>query len=301
MEKCFCGIYGEMFFNACIYCRTVMISEFITSVLLRGRVFRCSNSSMLNLGCGIHFNPSWDNYDFVASPPEVKKVDLSRTLPFGVSSYEVCYISHVLEHLPRQRVPSLFEEMFRTLKPRGVLRVVVPDLEAIARLYLAELEAAVSGDPEAADRHEWMTLELFDQMTRSFTGGFMGRTMRSRPLPHRSFIESRIGWEGKNWLSAIDDASNSKSSVIARNKIYEIQSIGSEAESNFRQSGEVHRWMYDRVSLGRLLQASGFTDVRVCQADESRIAKFVSYRLDTDETGAVRKPDSLFIEASKPN
>jgi len=39
----------------------------------------------------------------------------------------------------------------------------------------------------------------------------------------------------------------------------------------------------------------------VCKADESRITDFVSYRLDTDEAGTVRKPDSLFIEASKPN
>jgi predicted SAM-dependent methyltransferase len=210
-------------------------------------------------------------------------------------------MSHVIEHLPRERVPALLLEISQLLRPGGVLRIVVPDLETIARFYLAELEAAASGDPGAADRHEWMTLELIDQMTRSFSGGFMGRTMRSRPLPHRSFIESRLGWEGKHWLKNIDAASDSQSPVIARSEIYEVQSTSSEAESSFRQSGEVHRWMYDRVSLRRLLHAAGFTDIQVCHADESRITDFVSYCLDTDETGAVRKPDSLFIEASKPN
>ena len=193
------------------------------------------------------------------------------------------------------------EEIFQLLKSGGVLRIVVHDLETIARLYLNELEAAVSGDADAADRHGWMTLELIDQMTRSFSGGFMGRTMRSRPLPHRLFIESRIGWESKNWLNGMDHASNPQSGIIPRDKIYEIQNIGTEAESSFRQTGEVHRWMYDRVSLGCLLRASGFTDVRVCKADESQITDFPIYHLDTDESGVVRKPDSLFMEACKPN
>jgi len=57
--------------------------------------------------------------------------------------------------------------------------------------------------------------------------------------------------------------------------------------------------MYDRVSLGRLLKAAGFTQVRVCTGTESAIPNFASYHLDTDESGAVRKPDSLFIEAIK--
>jgi SAM-dependent methyltransferase len=263
-------------------------------------VAHAPKSHMANLGCGVHYHCEWDNYDFAPASPAVKVLDLSKSLPFSDAVYEVCYTSHVLEHLPRERVPGLLAEILRILKPEGVLRIVVPDLEAIARLYLAELEAAAAGDSVAADRHEWMTLELLDQMTRSFSGGFMGRTMCSRPLPYRSFIESRLGWEGRKWLSAIDDTGNPDSQPIARADIYEVQSIGGEAESSFRQSGEVHRWMYDRVSLGRLLHASGFKDVQVCQAYESRITDFVSYCLDTDETGAVRKPDSLFIEASKP-
>jgi hypothetical protein len=70
------------------------------------------------------------------------------------------------------------------------------------------------------------------------------------------------------------------------------------AEGLFRDSGEIHRWMYDRFSLRRLLEKSGFTDVRVCRADESRIVGFNSYNLDV-LNGKTRKPDSLFVEAIK--
>jgi hypothetical protein len=43
----------------------------------------------------------------------------------------------------------------------------------------------------------------------------------------------------------------------------------------------------------------GFIDVRVCRADDSRIPDFNSYGLDMIE-GKIRKPDSLFMEAMKP-
>ena len=68
----------------------------------------------------------------------------------------------------------------------------------------------------------------------------------------------------------------------------------------FRLGGEVHKWMWDRVSLARLLQEAGFVDVKVCSATDSAIAGFVGYQLDADAAGITRKPDSLFIEARRP-
>ena len=257
------------------------------------------SSDKVNLGCGVHYHQGWDNYDFAPAETDVRSIDLSRALPFPESSYGVCYMSHVLEHLPRERVPKLLLEVFRVLKPGGVLRVAVPDLEMIARLYLAELDAAASGDKEAALRHEWMTLELIDQMTRAFSGGFMGRTLRSRPLPHRQFIENRMGWEVRHWLESVDRSLESGSDVLTSTEIYRAPQPECSQEAVFRQSGEVHRWMYDRISLRRLFEECGYADIQVCCANESRIPQFASYNLDTDESGSVRKPDSLFMEASK--
>ncbi|WP_293090812.1 hypothetical protein [Moorena sp. SIOASIH] len=67
----------------------------------------------------------------------------------------------------------------------------------------------------------------------------------------------------------------------------------------FRNSGEIHYWMYDRFSLRRLLERSRFVEVRVCSADSSRIQDFNSYGLDM-VNGKMRKPDSLFMEGIKP-
>jgi hypothetical protein len=56
--------------------------------------------------------------------------------------------------------------------------------------------------------------------------------------------------------------------------------------------------MYDRYSLSKLLNKVGFEDIKVCSAFESRIENWKKYELDT-VSGVIRKPDSLFIEATK--
>ena len=45
----------------------------------------------------------------------------------------------------------------------------------------------------------------------------------------------------------------------------------------FRLSGECHQWMYDRVSLKRLLEEAGFSGIRICSAFDSRIEEFASF------------------------
>jgi predicted SAM-dependent methyltransferase len=47
------------------------------------------------------------------------------------------YCSHVLEHLALNEFRTTLLNVFRYLKPGGVFRLVVPDLEFIAKLYVA--------------------------------------------------------------------------------------------------------------------------------------------------------------------
>jgi hypothetical protein len=68
----------------------------------------------------------------------------------------------------------------------------------------------------------------------------------------------------------------------------------------FRQSGEVHQWMYDRYSLKRLLEHCGFSGVVQRSAKESYIENWHQFNLDTEPDGSIYKPDSLYMEAVKP-
>lgn len=254
---------------------------------------------LINLGCGKSFHSAWANFDISPASGNILKIDLQKHLTFGEKQYQGCYLSHVLEHLPRARVPVLLQEIQKLLSNSGILRIVVPDLEVICRSYLHELQGALTGEPTATAKHEWMTMELIDQMTRTFSGGFMGRLWWSRPLPSREFIISRLGEEAGKWLDHIDAEIQKGAKPLDRRDTYQVPKQNEKEIVRFRDQGEIHQWMYDRVSLKWLLEKAGFQSVKVCGPTESRIPDFVSYHLDTNEKGETRKPDSLFMEAIK--
>jgi predicted SAM-dependent methyltransferase len=126
---------------------------------------------MLNLGCGEKYHPAWINIDFVSNDKNVIAHNLLKGIPFGDNEVDVVYHAHVLEHFSPEDGKNLVKECFRVLKPGGILRVGVPDLENIIREYIRNLEGAKNGDSEAAARYEWIKLELLDQMVRHRRGG----------------------------------------------------------------------------------------------------------------------------------
>ncbi|WP_454021044.1 class I SAM-dependent methyltransferase [Azospirillum sp. Marseille-Q6669] len=249
---------------------------------------------LLNVGCGGHFDPRWVNMDVAAHDYGVLIHDAATGLPFPDQRFDGVYHSHVLEHLDRDEAPGFLRECYRVLKPGGVLRVVVPDLEQIARLYVETAAAAAAGDVGAVERYEWIVLELLDQLVRHEPGGAMGRCLSRRPVPAEAFIVDRIGKEAllptrrtepAPWWAPGHPTPRPRSA---------------DAVGRFRLSGEVHRWMYDRYSLSRLLQRIGFRDVQVRTATDSGLPAFVDAGLDAGPDGGPRKPDSLFVEGVKP-
>jgi SAM-dependent methyltransferase len=272
---------------------------------------------LLNFGCGSVFHPDWINIDIESSFPEVLTIDIRKKLLYRDAFFDACYSSHVLEHFTREEARSVLAECYRLLKPKGVIRVVVPDLEGIAREYLETLEKASAGDRAAESDYDWMTLELYDQTVRGVPGGEMRAFLLDPAFSNRDFVRSRIGREAdKIWNPSVSRPSLSKK-LLSKKPAWFLRKVrfslaklllalvvGKEgqkafAEGWFRNSGEIHRWMYDRYSLRRLLQESGFVDVKVCRADESGIVDFATYNLDTID-GEIRKPDSLYMEGIKP-
>lgn len=273
---------------------------------------------LLNIGCGSVFHASWTNIDVMAVSSKVQTYNIKKGLPYADNYFNACYSSHLLEHLTRNEAEKLLLECWRILQPQAVIRVVVPDLEAIVINYLDLLEKNQPGSIETAN-YEWIMLELYDQAVRSFSGGEMGKYLSKNNIIDKEFIVSRIGQEAeKYWLQ---QENNIKLSIWKKIKSkkpewfiqkFKIQLAkvlvklvaGKDAEQAFeeglfRNTGEIHRWMYDRFSLRLILEQSGFVDVRVCHADESQIPNFNSYGLDMVEN-KIRKPDSLFMEAIKP-
>ena len=251
----------------------------------------------LNLGCGNHFHKDWVNVDFYSAEASIIAHNIRTPLPFSSENFDAVYHSHLLEHLPRSEARSFLQECLRVLRPGGVLRVVVPNLEQIAREYLRLLEEAESGSEIAAHNYDWILLEMYDQVVRHQSGGDMAKYLSANDVPNEDYIINRFGNEGKALIENLKGKNlDSLQEVTNSENLDEIAlAIG-----RFRLSGEVHRWMYDRYSLGRLLKETGFSDIQICDATESKILNFSDYHLDVLENGQIRKPDSLFVEAIKP-
>jgi len=272
------------------------------------------NIRMLNVGCGPRIVEGWENIDFASVDPRVLSHNLLKGIPHPDSCLDVVYHSHVLEHFTADDGCALINECYRVLKPGGILRVVVPDLEQMARVYLEELHKAVNGDELAAKNREWMTIEFIDQASRHESGGRMLSYLKQETIINWDFVRSRLGHEVvkiRNMLQASDATPVSnvrppQPSLIQRvvGKLTQRSQKSVEASSyeqigRFRLGGEVHRWMYDRFSLKELLQSVGFKGIRVVDAFSSSIPAWEQYSELDVEGGTTRKPESLFMEGRK--
>ncbi len=265
---------------------------------------------LLNLGCGDRFHSDWTNLDFISRDPRVIAHDLSKGIPFLDQSFDFVYHSHVLEHFDREEGEALLRECFRVLAPNGIIRAAVPDLEQIAREYLAGLDAVQRGEKEREADYDWMRLELYDQTVRDRSGGEMKRFLRGN-VSNREFVLRRLGAEARRLMDNHPAAASSSRAAKSRFRFlrkfrerflrillgpeYEMLALG-----RFRNRGEIHRFMYDEFSLRRALDRAGFRAVTRRGAAESFLPEWPRWNLDTEPNGEVYKPDSLFMEARKP-
>jgi SAM-dependent methyltransferase len=266
---------------------------------------------MLNIGCGPVFHPDWLNLDVEPVDAAVQRFDARGPLPFEDASVDVIYHSHLLEHLGPVEADEFVLECLRILRPGGVMRVVVPDLEGIARAYLSALDEARKGEDETL--YEWTRLELIDQLVREKSGGEMAEYLKRLDPGRARLVRTRAGTEIDGYI----DAASRKGALhrvtfgkIARRLRFVLAqtSVGLIGGMRmvealkcgvFRQRGEVHRVMYDELALARLLGQAGFCSIARVTAFTSSMPDFGRYSLDVRH-GEIRKPDSLFMEARKP-
>ena len=274
----------------------------------------------LNLGCGDRFFESWTNFDFSSNSKYIIPHDLNQPLPCLNDYFDVVYSSHVLEHLNMESARRLLSEKYRVLKPGGCLRVVVPDLEKIARTYLNSLELAILDDcPLNSSNYDWSLIHLIDQFVRTRSGGEMADFWNRDELLNEEFILKTVGneylkFKNDKILNSIEkntqgnnrlvDWLNIKLIVVKNSFLKKLDKKNTDFKelhriAEFRACGEIHQWMYDRYSLRRNLIELGFKDVVIVDAYKSRITNWEAFNSLDLEDGVVRKPDSLFLEALK--
>ena len=278
-----------------------------------------SDLPKLHLACGRRFHPDWHNLDFTPTIEGVIVQDLTKPLPYNTGSVACCHSAHVLGHFRQEQAAVFLSEQLRVLESGGIARFAVPDLQQVVHEYRELIGPLCEGDYSRAADYEWNQIELYDQVNRSFYGGKMAKFLAQDPVPNRDYVIKRVGEEGRDLMDSPPETKIVQTKLKMEHLGYYIKKgrlkltrgvvrllAGQEAalafhEGCFRRfSGEVQWKVYDQYSLTRDLLDLGFTDIRRCHHDESRIPDFKGYCFDSDEQGKERKPESLYLEATKP-
>lgn len=112
----------------------------------------------LHLGCGEKYIEGFVHIDMLEYEHIDHKSSLEELNFIESNSVEYIYASHVLEHFSRDSIEQVLSEWLRVLQPCGVLRVAVPDFQAITSRYqmtgnLEELLGLLIGGQK--DKYDW--------------------------------------------------------------------------------------------------------------------------------------------------
>jgi hypothetical protein len=120
----------------------------------------------VQFGCGPCAPDNWQNFDagpafwlqsrfpflksmlvkrgFPSYPKNIRYGDVIKGLPVPEKSARAIYCSHVLEHLSLNELRTTIRNVHKYLQPGGVFRLVLPDIEYIAKSYVNESDPGAS-------------------------------------------------------------------------------------------------------------------------------------------------------------
>lgn len=181
---------------------------------------------ILNLGCGTTTHPDLVNIDWSfymrlkksklltalaypllsntrrhrlrELPDDVVAHDLRKGIPFPDNSVDAVYHSHMFEHIDRDVAPLFLKEIYRVLKPGGIHRICVPDLETEVRRYLASLEECKEG--RGLEGHDGFVAAIIEQTARREATGTLEQAPWIRPIERVLLGDARSRGETHQWM-----------------------------------------------------------------------------------------------------
>ena len=136
---------------------------------------------------------------FNALSDNVLAHDLAKGIPFESETVDAVYHSHFLEHLDRDVARTFLLEVKRVLKPGGIHRIVVPDLEGLCRAYLAHF-ALCETTLEEASSHDSYVAAIVEQSVRRESRGVSQQEPLRRRLENVLLGDARQRGETHQWM-----------------------------------------------------------------------------------------------------
>ncbi len=115
----------------------------------------------LNWGCGGDPRPGWINSDQKDEPGVDLVCDIRDGLPLVDDSIDYAVSIHALPEVPYGDLVPVLEELHRVLKPGGVLRLALPDLErGLAAYQRGDRDYFLVADEEWRDLGSKLVVQL---------------------------------------------------------------------------------------------------------------------------------------------
>lgn len=195
-----------------------------------------AKKNYVQFGCGLCAPKEWVNFDaspllrlqklpmvghwvpsgpFGRFPTNVCYGDIVQGLPIPENSVQLLYCSHVLEHLSLTDFRQALQNCYRYLQPDGVFRLVLPDLEAMAKQYLsADSPDAAAGFMRITYLGKEDRVRSFSTFLREWIGGSHHLWMwdyksLSQELKFIGFTDIRRAYIGDSSISAYEDVEDS--------------------------------------------------------------------------------------------
>lgn len=221
----------------------------------------------VNIGGGNWYFPGWANVDLYADDAFIDckhDLRLMKPIPFQNSSAKVIFSSHVLEHISDENCLFVLREFHRILKPEGLLRISVPDMDKAFQAYFANDECFFDdgGARCIGDSIERKLVNFFASFSKN---GYSGGPIVS-PWIVREKVKALDKYEFVKWCV----------SVIPRDAPYKAHVNG-----------------YDFEKLKRHIKAAGFRNIIRSKYQESSFTILRNKAFDNCPI------ISLFIEAFK--
>jgi len=184
---------------------------------------------ILNLGCGtkVSAHPSVTNIDwsiylqlkknpvtrafvplvirgerlsrFRSLPDNILVHNLAKGIPLESDSVDAVYHSHFLEHLDKNVVTIFLQEVRRVLKPNGIQRIVVPDMELLCRNYISHI-ACCESDSTEFTKHDSYVADIIEQSVRKEPYGTSQQTPLRRRIENMLLGDARKRGETHQWM-----------------------------------------------------------------------------------------------------
>lgn len=169
-------------------------------------LFKTYDLRRLHLGCGTTHLENFCNIDVFPNHAVDIIDNIIKLKKIKNNSAELIYSSHVLEHFSTADVPLVLKRWFDVLKPGGQIRLSVPDLDRIIKIYHKNWEHFQK------DGHSpWVGLiyggqeNEFDFHKTGFNFNWLGRLLRQA-----GFIDIKEYPHEPPFLDNLQDASLAK-------------------------------------------------------------------------------------------